>query len=143
MALNPQPRPPGMRDALNPQPLPPGRSVEQRLIPAHPYPTFLSAGRCARNPKVGTKGRRRAASGGKPSASAKDQLRSPNRCTRGASGFLTLIQVLLGQDTIAGAPWLADRLGRWFDLISKRPYSSSGKIVATERELLKAWRATQ
>jgi hypothetical protein len=39
MALNPQPLPPGMREALNPQPLPPGRSVEQRLIPAHPFPS--------------------------------------------------------------------------------------------------------
>lgn len=43
MALNPQPLPPGMRAGtvytLNPQPLPPGRSVEQRLIPAHPFPT--------------------------------------------------------------------------------------------------------
>ncbi len=48
MALNPQPLPPGMRAGtvytLNPQPLPPGRSVEQRLIPAHPFPAGNASG---------------------------------------------------------------------------------------------------
>jgi hypothetical protein len=40
---------------------------------------------------------------------------------------------------VAGAPWLADRLSRWFDLLNKR----SGRVDdATERELARAWKAT-
>src|SRR5215472_9867847 len=37
-----------------------------------------------------------------------DQLRSSNRRTPGASGFLTLIQVLLGPDFVGTRPILAD-----------------------------------